>query len=122
VTATATHPEVLKVLTRPMGVAMKLRVPASLTWFRGHFPQCPILPGVVQLAWAVSYGEGHFGFEPVVERVVGLKFLRVIRPGAELELELDWSDAERCLSFRFSERESTCSSGRVVLAALALMR
>ena len=115
-TATATHPEVLNVLTRPSGLALRLRVPASLSWFRGHFPQCPILPGVVQLAWAVSYGVEHFGFEPVVERVVDLKFLRVIRPGAELELELDWSDAERSLGFRFSERESTCSSGRVVLA------
>ncbi len=115
-TATATHPEVLNVLTRPAGLALKLRVPISLSWFRGHFPQCAILPGVVQLAWAVSYGEKHFGFEPVVERVVGLKFLRVIRPGAELELDLAWSDAERSLGFRFSERESTCSSGRVVLA------
>ena len=114
-TATATHPEVLNVLTRPSGLALKLRVPAGLCWFRGHFPQCPILPGVVQLAWAVSYGVEHFRFEPAVERVVGLKFLRVIRPGAELELELDWSDAERSLGFRFSERESTCSSGRVVM-------
>jgi 3-hydroxymyristoyl/3-hydroxydecanoyl-(acyl carrier protein) dehydratase len=115
VTATATHPEVLNVCTRPAGLALQLRVPGRLSWFRGHFPECPILPGVVQLGWAVSYGEEYFGFEPAIERVVGLKFLRVIRPGAELELELDWSDAERSLGFRFSERESTCSSGRVVL-------
>ncbi len=114
-TATATHPEVLNVCKRPAGLALQIRVPDTLSWFRGHFPECPILPGVVQLAWAISYGAQYFGFEPAVERVLGLKFLRVIRPGAELGLELDWSDAERSLGFRFTERESTCSSGRVVL-------
>lgn len=115
-TATATYPQVVNVLTRPCGLALKLRVPATLDWFRGHFPHCPILPGVVQVAWAVFYGEQHFGFDPAVERVVGLKFLRVIRPGAELDLELEWSDSERALGFRFSEGESTCSLGRLVLA------
>jgi 3-hydroxymyristoyl/3-hydroxydecanoyl-(acyl carrier protein) dehydratase len=38
----------------------RLRVPPTLEHFRGHFPGFPILPGVVQLDWAVRFGRLHF--------------------------------------------------------------
>jgi len=116
VTAYPTRPEVLSVVSGPLALTLTLQVPASLRWFRGHFPQHPILPGVVQLAWAMAHACEHFGFDPAVERVADLKFLRIIRPGAELKLDLDWAEGERNLSFRFSQHDSTCSSGRFILA------
>ena len=114
-TAAPTQPEVLHVRTRPSGVALELRVPATLAWLRGHFPGRPILPGVVQLAWVMAYARAHFGLDPVVERITDLKFQRIIRPGAQLELDLAWSPAERTVDFEFRERAATCSSGRFVL-------
>ena len=115
-TANPTRPEVLSVVASPAALALTVRVPTTLEWFRGHFREHPILPGVVQLAWAIAYAQEHFGFEPAIERISDLKFLRVIRPGAELRLDLDWSQRDRGLGFKFSERESTCSSGRFILA------
>ena len=115
-TAAPAQPEVLNVRARPSGVALDLRVPATLGWFRGHFPDHPILPGVVQLAWVMAYARAHFDLDPAVERITALKFQRIIRPGAELELDLQWSSAGRCLDFQFRERAATCSSGRFVLA------
>jgi 3-hydroxymyristoyl/3-hydroxydecanoyl-(acyl carrier protein) dehydratase len=116
VTADPTRPEVLDVVAGPTALKLKLYVPATLQWFRGHFPEQPILPGVVQLAWAMGFARERFALDPAVEKIVELKFLRVIRPGAELELELAWSAGERELGFRFRQRESTCSSGRFILA------
>lgn len=115
-TANPTRPEVASVSAGPRELSLTLKVPASLPWFRGHFQHYPILPGVVQLAWAMDFAREHFGFDPAVERITGLKFTRVIRPEAELMLDLDWSPDERALDFRFSERDTTCSSGRFILA------
>jgi 3-hydroxymyristoyl/3-hydroxydecanoyl-(acyl carrier protein) dehydratase len=116
VTANPTRPEAVSVNAGPRQLSLTLKVPASLPWFRGHFEHYPILPGVVQLAWALSFAREHFGFEPAVARIAGLKFSRVIQPEAELRLDLDWSADERALDFRLSERDSTCSSGRFILA------
>jgi len=106
----------VSVNTGPRQLSLTFKVPASLLWFRGHFEQHPILPGVVQLAWAISFAQEHFDFDPAVSRIAGLKFSRVILPEAELRLDLDWSADDRALGFRFSERDSTCSSGRFILA------
>jgi len=116
VTALTTQPEELSLRERPRGLAVKMRVPADLGWFRGHFPGTPILPGVVQLAWAIAYARRHLGLDPTVERVTGLKFLRVVRPGAELDLDLEWVPQERALRFEYREAAVTCSSGRFLLA------
>jgi len=111
-----TQPEELSLRMRPAGLAVRMRVPASLDWFHGHFPGTPILPGVVQLHWAVLYARRHLGLDPAVERVTGLKFLRVVRPGAELELDLQWSPEERELRFEYAENQQACSCGRFSLA------
>ncbi|HEY7379234.1 MAG TPA: hypothetical protein VH542_11165 [Steroidobacteraceae bacterium] len=115
-TALTTQPEELSLRKRPSGLAVRIRVPAGLDWFRGHFPGTPILPGVVQLDWAIAYARGHLGVDPAIERVVGLKFMRVVRPGAELELDLAWSPADRELRFEYTENEQACSCGRFFLA------
>jgi len=35
-------------------VVLKCFIPQDLDYFNGHFPQTPILAGVVQLHWAVE--------------------------------------------------------------------
>jgi 3-hydroxymyristoyl/3-hydroxydecanoyl-(acyl carrier protein) dehydratase len=116
VTANPTRPEVASVSAGPRELSLTLKVPASLPWFRGHFEHYPILPGVVQLAWAMAFAQEHFCFDAAVERIAALKFMRVIQPDAELKLDLNWSADQRALDFRYSERDTTCSSGRFILA------
>ena len=36
-------------------VSIDIHIQSDLSWFVGHFPQQPVLPGVVQTHWAVSY-------------------------------------------------------------------
>lgn len=111
-----TRPELLNVTSAPLAAALELRVPPDLRYFRGHFPERPILPGVVQLAWAIGLAREQFGIDAGVERLAGLKFSRIIGPGARLRLELGWSTAQRCVSFQFSERGVVCSRGQFMLA------
>src|SRR5690242_4306687 len=42
---------------------MHLQIQADLIYFAGHFPDFPLLPGVVQLDWAIHYAKLIFGMQ-----------------------------------------------------------
>ncbi|HEY1042994.1 MAG TPA: AMP-binding protein [Telluria sp.] len=98
-------------------VTLELQVPAGLLYFDGHFPQAPILPGVVQLDWAIAHGRRLFALPPVFREVSALKFQNVIAPGATLQLQLDHDAARGQLTFRYSSPAGQHSSGRVLFSA-----
>ncbi|HJQ97567.1 MAG TPA: hypothetical protein VJ826_04580, partial [Candidatus Polarisedimenticolaceae bacterium] len=58
-----------------------VEIPAGSPYVEGHFPDRPILPGVVQLALAVD-AVGP----PGVERLVLARFRRIVTPPARLTL------------------------------------
>ena len=72
----------------------ELDVPADLDIFRGHFPDHPVLPGVIimeALAQAASFcilvergAEGSIGFLTGID---GAKFRRQVEPGETLTLK-----------------------------------
>lgn len=95
---------------------------AGLAAFEGHFPQAAILPGVVQLSWAVEAGREAFGLTAPVRRVEVLKFQQVVRPGTRLRLTLQWDDQRRRLSFRFQSGVGTHGSGRLCYEAEGAQR
>ena len=71
----------------------------DLPLFAGHYPDRPLLPGVIQLemcfqAAAVliaTIDQGGDGV-PVVARTDGVKFKRMIRPGETCEIEVSIED------------------------------
>lgn len=85
----------------------------SLAAFEGHFPAAAVLPGVVQLAWAVDAGREAFDLTKPVRRVEALKFQQVVRPGTRLALTLQWDAARRKLQFRFESGAGVHGSGRL---------
>jgi 3-hydroxyacyl-[acyl-carrier-protein] dehydratase len=80
-------------------VARKL-VPEDLDVFQGHYPQFPILPGVLQLEAAFQAGailiaktqEVGDGKVPVVTRVNNTKFRAMVRPGDMLDIEVELTE------------------------------
>lgn len=112
-----TLPQVLGCQRDGSRVKLDLAVPADLQFFDGHFPQHPILPGVVQVAWAVQYGREHFALPPSCRRMSGIKFQNVIRPLQRLALELDYEAASGELAFRYIAGDAVFSSGRLRFAA-----
>ncbi|MEK1906264.1 MAG: AMP-binding protein [Pseudomonas sp.] len=97
---------------------LELDVPLDLAHFTGHFPQTPVLPGVVQIDWAQHLARQLIRDLP--PRFVGmevLKFQQLVRPGDRLHLSLRF-DAERGkLYFAYRNGEAACSSGRILLGA-----
>jgi hypothetical protein len=66
-----------------------LYIPANLNWFDGHFPGQPVLPGVVQIDWAIYYAK-QLGFETnSFLDIPRVKFSAIIEPEAVLRLTLE---------------------------------
>jgi 3-hydroxymyristoyl/3-hydroxydecanoyl-(acyl carrier protein) dehydratase len=92
-----------------------LTVPADLLYFDGHFTVAPVLPGVVQVDWAIHYGRLHFGLTGPFAGMNALKFQQMIRPGVPLSLELTWDEVKRSLNFRYFSDAGAHASGRILL-------
>jgi 3-hydroxymyristoyl/3-hydroxydecanoyl-(acyl carrier protein) dehydratase len=108
-----TEPEVLDIERHGDAVHIQLRIPAQLSWFEGHFPGVPILPGVVQTTWAVQFGRRHFPLPPQFGYMSNMKFMRLILPEARLELRLRYLPGKAELGFEYREAGALCGSGRI---------
>jgi hypothetical protein len=104
------------VLRRGPAGTLVLAVDPGLAAFRGHFPGEPILPGVVQVDWAIRFGTELFGDLGIFIGLEHLKFQQVIRPGETIELRLDHAPDPGRLTFRFLGGGLPRASGSVLFA------
>lgn len=97
---------------------LELVVPLDLAHFTGHFPQTPVLPGVVQVDWAQQLARSLIkDLPPRFSGMEVLKFQQLVRPGDQLQLTLRFDAARGKLYFAFRNGEAPCSSGRILLGA-----
>ena len=78
-------PEVLAEEVRDDAVTLRMRLPAGLFWFQGHFPGQPVLPGVAQLGW-VTEAVARIAPGAVLREIEQVKFMRPMVPGDEAQL------------------------------------
>lgn len=83
--------------------------------FSGHFPEMPVLPGVIQIDWAMQLAARCFALREPVARAFQVKFMGIIQPGADLHLTLALDRTARRLSFEYRKDERVMSSGRVMI-------
>jgi acyl-coenzyme A synthetase/AMP-(fatty) acid ligase/3-hydroxymyristoyl/3-hydroxydecanoyl-(acyl carrier protein) dehydratase len=95
-------------------VVLDLHVAPSLAHFAGHFPGLPIVPGVVQIDWAVRYGREHLAIDGHFSGLESVKFLALVFPGTNLRLALRWDPRTRYLAFSYSAGQRKVSAGRIV--------
>lgn len=93
---------------------LQLELSPALAAFDGHFPQAAILPGVAQLDWAIRFGREAFALPPRFLRMEALKFQQVLRPGARVDLSLEWLPEKGALQFRYRSEAGAHASGRVL--------
>jgi 3-hydroxymyristoyl/3-hydroxydecanoyl-(acyl carrier protein) dehydratase len=84
-----------------------------LFWFRGHFPEFPILPGVVQLDWALAFAREFLGLAIESGQSFQVKFNQPIVPGDTIELALVHDQTRGRIRFSYMRGSETCSSGQV---------
>jgi 3-hydroxyacyl-[acyl-carrier-protein] dehydratase len=72
----------------------RLRFSGEEAFFRGHFPDGPVLPAVVQVAAAVHFAGRMLGRVVHLAEVTRAKFMNPTGPGRELVLALALDAAE----------------------------
>ncbi len=95
-------------------VEIILKVPVELVYFPDHFANYPILPGVVQIAWAEYFGKVFFVIDQPFSLMEVIKFVKIIQPGDELTLSLNWNASTGKLHFNFYSDLGVHSSGRLI--------
>ena len=111
-------PQILGVVQRDGEVDLDIFIPDSLFYLRGHFPTYPILPGVVQVDWALHFGRDYLSVGAGSSAVIQVKFRRPIRPLERIRLRLMHAEAQRRLSFDYSNNQGQCSLGQITLVSL----
>jgi len=107
-------PQILNEKCDDNSVSLSCIIPENLDYFNGHFPQAPILAGVVQLHWAVEFAKQKFSFtDHSVKNLEVLKFQEVIVPGQTLEIILTKKNNEKVL-FSYQSEKGQHASGRIV--------
>ena len=81
-------PRVLSQIEDLTTLRLQLDVDTELEWFRGHFPGNPVLPGVVQLHWAICAAQTCFGYLDTPNEILRLKFKSIVTPPRVVELAL----------------------------------
>jgi acyl-coenzyme A synthetase/AMP-(fatty) acid ligase/3-hydroxymyristoyl/3-hydroxydecanoyl-(acyl carrier protein) dehydratase len=110
-------PEVLAQVEVDGEWSLQLAVPPDLAYFSGHFPKAPVLPGVVQMEWALKLGQQLMDLPAKFAGMEVLKFQQLVRPGDEVQLHLRFDPARGKLYFAYRNETATCSSGRILLEA-----
>ena len=111
------QPQVRAVRRSADGIELDLFVPGSLNFFPDHFPRIAILPGVVQIDWAITLGRAHFDVAGEFRGLRAIKFLHPILPETTVTLALSRSPGELAFAYRTPER--AYSSGRALFGGQA---
>lgn len=120
--STVLQPKVLAMRTAGNAgdqIILNLHVPVELAHFSGHFPGLHILPGVVQIDWAVRYAREHLALNGHFKALEHIKFMALVLPDALLELTLKWDTQNTRLEFLFASSQRKYSSGRIVFGEYA---
>ncbi len=92
-----------------------LRVRDVVGSLEGHFPGSPVVPGIVQVQWALDAVRRLTQRTATVDRLEALKFKAVIRPGQRVEVVVELCAVADVMRFRISCGETVFASGRCVL-------
>lgn len=95
---------------------LTLSVHTGIRWFDGHFPDQPVLAGVVQTHWAGELGRWIFAIEDDFIGMENLKFQTVILPDKEVTLRFDYDREKKSLKFKYFDDESSYSEGKLTFA------
>ena len=111
---TAIEPRITGETIEPPRADFELVVPEELYYLQGHFPGRPVLPGVVQVHWAITLAQRVLSLQPNFIGIEALKFHRIIEPLTPLRLALEQSEDAAKLRFSYTSDFGTHSQGRIL--------
>lgn len=109
-----TTPRILEQSISLCSATLRLQLLPEISYFEGHFDEEPILPGVVQVDWAIEFALKFFPIHGAFRRIEALKFFKVQFAGQMSSLELQYEPDRERLYFQYFDGEAKFSAGRVV--------
>ena len=85
-------------------------------YFNGHFPNHPVLPGVIQMHFVLLLIKQYFNKEMNDYHIVKLKFSNIILPDTLVHFELKRID-ENEFAFEYTNGDKKYSVGKIVIKA-----
>lgn len=98
-------------------LACRMHIPYELEVFAGHFPTVPVVPGVLQIGWAIALARQHLHVTDRFKGIGTAKFRRLVQPGMLLDLRLQYARDAGQLRFEYSLRQASVSLGRLLFGA-----
>ncbi|MNS89555.1 (3R)-hydroxymyristoyl-ACP dehydratase [compost metagenome] len=89
--------------------------PMDCGFFDGHFPELPLLPGVVQTHLAIRFSEVHLEKKTVFAGFKSIKFFTPIFPDSKVILQCQYEPTKKQLGFQYSGNGHVYSKGVVVM-------
>lgn len=106
-------PKILSWQHKDPDTHLVLEISPEYRCFTGHFPGNPVLPGIVQVHWAVIASCALFEFENRPCEIKQLKFKNVVIPPRVIDLVL-FRSAENEVQFDYSSFHQLHSQGRLI--------
>ena len=98
---------------RQQTCTLTARIPPELVYFSGHFPSFPLVPGVVQLGWALQQARSRGLCQGDTQRIENLKFQQFLRPADACTMTLKWDNDKHKLYFSVRTGATMTASGRI---------
>lgn len=97
-------------------IATRVSVPPESSWFSGHFPDDPILPGIAQLGFVYETVRRIAGPEYCLAGVSRVKFKKMVRPHDDLKISIaPKKDQVKAYAFRIIMGNDLVCSGNLKL-------
>lgn len=91
-------------------------IPADSSWFSGHFPGKPILPGIAQLEMVVRLISESTRIPLRLTGLHRVKFRKIVRPGDLLDIRVIPGSADDQYLFRITGNGEDVCSGSMFLS------
>ncbi len=86
------------------------------SYFHGHFPEHPILPGVIQIHFVLLLIKQYFNIDINDYHILRLKFSNLILPDTPVHLELERTGAND-FTFNYSDNDKKYSNAKISIKA-----
>jgi 3-hydroxymyristoyl/3-hydroxydecanoyl-(acyl carrier protein) dehydratase len=93
-------------------VVLALALRDYMQAFDGHFPQIGILPGVIQVDWALRLAQRYCPIEGRFSDLRQIRFQRILRPEDEVSLTLRFFPEKKEVRFAYASALGIHSQGQ----------
>jgi 3-hydroxymyristoyl/3-hydroxydecanoyl-(acyl carrier protein) dehydratase len=112
------HPPLIKHTSQEENrIELLINFAKEAEYFQGHFPQIAILPGVVQVHYAMECAENYFGIIPEISKINRLRFTNIISPEKDIYLQIEHIKDIGKIMFKYFFGAKIYSSGTIYLRA-----